>query len=198
MEKYSVLNNDEMKKIIANIESIRGYAIRVKSIEPEVMDEVVTYYIKSLYYDIWITDRKWNLIKDKYVDFVHKFFPNAEIYQREDVVVPELPDLLDSLEKRLVINGLMFFDGIEKSKEEAEKIIIQINTQIKRYTKVGLSEKYGTSPYLATVDLGGIGGDLAAIWRTGTVYWGISGDYDQREEELIEVITKAYFIKYKD
>jgi hypothetical protein len=192
---YDILDNSEMKEYISYLNEQIIFAIQKNGIKVSDIEEIVKYYIRSIDSAIWITDKKWTQIKDKYIEFVHKFFPNAEIYQREDAIIPRLPDILDFLERRLILRGLMIYDGKKGSTKEAKIVMTEISRLLEKYPP---SEHIvvGVSPYLATIDLGGIGGDLAVVWRTGTVYWAISGDYDIREEALINFLTKAYFAKY--
>lgn len=49
--------------------------------------------------------------------------------------------------------------------------------------------------YLCSIDLDGICGDIVHVLRNGETHWTISGDYDLRDEDLIEVLCKAFFAK---
>ena len=50
--------------------------------------------------------------------------------------------------------------------------------------------------YLCSIDLEGMCGDIAHLNRDGEVYWTVSGDYDIRDEELIDILCKSFLFKY--
>lgn len=158
-----------------------------------LVQEILKTYVDSLTQPIWIPQREWKFMKDKLLIFIRQFFPKAEMRQNPDGLAPDIDTILDQLTTRITTDfpDKHFFEG-----EELQKAL-------KRYYHEAYEAHKRTihtndpAFYLCTIDLEALGGDLVSIWRDGSIYWGISGDYDLRDESLIEILAKAYFLKYR-
>lgn len=160
-----------------------------------LVQEILKMYVDSLTQSIWIPQREWKFMKDKFVIFIHQFFPKAEIRQNPDGLAPDIDTIFEQLSVR-----------IKNDFPDKGKIIdqgVQLQTALQKYYHEAYDYNKRTinikdpAFYLCTIDLDALGGDLVSIWRDGSTYWGISGDYDLRDESLIEILAKAYFLKYR-
>jgi hypothetical protein len=186
-----------------------------------LVKQILLTYLRSLESDVWIQQKYWNRIKDKFLKFMQQFFPNATIYQSLDGITPDINTLLNHIQNRLKLDLKDEYewktgrlkDAIIKSQGEPKdqyRLKLQYVTDIYNKTQASLKQfaesakqlyseldrkiyEHECSPYLCTISLYQLGGsDVIGVWRHGQMIIRISGDLDGRDETMSGILTRSF------